>query len=483
MKGDFSRNSFRRARHYSRVLMQQGRVLLDSDWNEQGSIFAYYLKSLARDLIGPYGGPTTNCGFRIIVKTPDPDLPNDYSQDAFDHNFVIGRGRYYVDGLLCENESTSIYTESKDPQLESAYQRDYFAEQLENGDYLIYLDVWERHVTALDDEVIREVALGPQGPDTTTRAQVVWQVKALKLEGNTFNNFECANTLPQLPSTPIHPGWAAQLEKWQPTNRGHLRAKAEEADDLTNANPCIISPEARYRGAENQLYRVEIHRGGTASTPATFKWQRDNGSVVLPIRSASGRKLTLEHLGRDARLSVEVGDWVEIEDYYLDRKDLTEPAPLLQVEEVRYEDLTVTVNAEVPGAHPGRRVLRRWDQKSGDPRIGGLELRDGAAIIKEDAPDANENWLNLEDGIKIQFVRSLTSTPAVYRRGDYWLIPARTATGDVEWPGPVGNPAPVPPPGVEHHYAPVARIKVEATEISVMADLRRKFPWLGTCLP
>ncbi len=62
MKGDFSRNSFRRARHYSRVLMQQGRVLLDSDWNEQGSIFAYYLKSLARDLIGPYGGPTTNCG-------------------------------------------------------------------------------------------------------------------------------------------------------------------------------------------------------------------------------------------------------------------------------------------------------------------------------------------------------------------------------------------------------------------------------------
>lgn len=481
MKGDFSRNTFRPTRHYSRVLMQQGRVLLDSDWNEQGSIFAYYLQSLARDLIGRYGGPATNCGFRVIVNASE--LPAEWSE-AVDHNFVIGTGRYYVDGLLCENEFLSIYAESKDPQLEGSYQRDYFAEQLENGNYLIYLDVWERHVTALDDEIIREVALGPQGPDTTTRARVVWQVKALKVD-NTFDGLECANTLPQPgpPSKPIHPGWAAQLEKWQPINRGRLRAKAEEAGDLTNANPCIISPEARYRGAENQLYRVEIHRGGTASTPATFKWQRDNASVVLPIRSANGRKLTLEHLGRDARLSVEVGDWVEIEDYYFERKDLTEPAPLLQVEEVRFEDLTVTVNAEVPGGHLGRRVLRRWDQKSGDPRIGGLELRDGAAIIKEDAPNSNENWLNLEDGIKIQFVRSLTPTPVNYRRGDYWLIPARTATGDVEWPGPLGNPTRVPPHGVEHHYAPLARIKVEATAISVVADLRRKFPWLGTCPP
>jgi hypothetical protein len=29
--------------------------------------------------------------------------------------------------------------------------------------------------------------------------------------------------------------------------------------------PCIIRPEAKYRGAENQLYRVEIHKSGNAS--------------------------------------------------------------------------------------------------------------------------------------------------------------------------------------------------------------------------
>ena len=39
MKGDFSRITFDPKKHYSRVLMQQGRVQLDADWNEQAAIF------------------------------------------------------------------------------------------------------------------------------------------------------------------------------------------------------------------------------------------------------------------------------------------------------------------------------------------------------------------------------------------------------------------------------------------------------------
>ena len=41
--------------------------------------------------------------------------------------------------------------------------------------YVVYLDVWERHITALEDDSIREKALGR--PDTATRTQVIWQVK------------------------------------------------------------------------------------------------------------------------------------------------------------------------------------------------------------------------------------------------------------------------------------------------------------------
>ena len=44
-------------KRFSRVLMQQGRVQLDADWNEQTDILLHDPRSLTRDIIGPYGGP------------------------------------------------------------------------------------------------------------------------------------------------------------------------------------------------------------------------------------------------------------------------------------------------------------------------------------------------------------------------------------------------------------------------------------------
>jgi hypothetical protein len=342
----------------------------------------------------------------------------------------------------------------------------------------VYLDVWERHVTALEDEAIREVALGPQGPDTTTRVKIVWQVKTIRLSDAVFNTLDCVNSVAH-PNSQIHSGWAELLKSWQPENRGRLQAKADEPDDISASNPCIISPDARYRGAENQLYRVEIHQGGPREN-ATFKWSRENGSVALPIRSVSGNKVTLDHMGRDERFGLQVGDWVEIEGANYDTADQQNAPPLLQVEEVNYVDMFVLLSGPPDTEDPGR-LLRRWDQKAGDKLIGGLELRDGAAIIKEGTPE-KDNWLTLEDGVQIQFREA--TPPNIYRRGDYWLIPARTATGDVEWPGPLNDPLPIPPHGVEHHYAPLARILVDANKVTeITADVRRKFQFLEGCAP
>src|SRR3989339_581595 len=97
MRGDFSRDSFDRLKHFRRVLMQQGRVQVDADWNEQVSILLHYIQTLAADIVGPYAGPVSDCGFGITV-TEKPEL-------------LIGKGRYYVDGILCENEKNIAYTE------------------------------------------------------------------------------------------------------------------------------------------------------------------------------------------------------------------------------------------------------------------------------------------------------------------------------------------------------------------------------------
>ena len=66
---------------------------------------------------------------------------------------------------------------------------------------------------------------------------------------------------------------------------------------------------------------------------------------------------------------------------------------------------------------------------------------------------------------------------ALSRTGDYWLIPARTATGDVEWPTETdkdsqGNltivPLAKPPDGIKHHYAPVAVITVDNNGVAAV---------------
>ena len=99
MKADLTRNTFDPLKHFTRVLMQQGRVQLDADWNEQAAILLRYLQTLGADIIGPAGGPADHWGFGVAPVAFTPAVQND---------FRIGLGSYYVDGILCEADSTPV---------------------------------------------------------------------------------------------------------------------------------------------------------------------------------------------------------------------------------------------------------------------------------------------------------------------------------------------------------------------------------------
>jgi hypothetical protein len=393
MQGDFTRNTFDKNKHLLRVLMQQGRVQLDADWNEQVSIFWHYLQTLAEDLIGSHGGVADSFKIESLIENNSLFRMTSQLRQVTTTSTV---SCVRIVRPLTTKNNRALFLYSNWSQAQS---------------YLVYLDVWERHITYIEDANIREVALG--GPDTATRTKVVWQVKTQKLESST----SCGD---------IKPSWSQLTEQWQPKNRGLLKAKAKVGETTDYSDPCIIDPKASYRGAENQLYRVEIHTGGTAAN-ATFKWSRENGSVIFPIRQLSGTIVTLEHLGRDSRFSLKEGDWVEIvdDDYVLQNR----AEPLLQVKKINSTDLEVTLNKASTSQvgtetikHP---LLRRWDHRQGDPNKNYPKLSNTnyAAVIEEG------KWLTLENGIQIWF-----EPGATYRTGDYWLIPARTATGDVEWP-------------------------------------------------
>lgn len=420
MKGDFSRWTFRPEAHYHGVLKQQGRVDLDSDWNEQGAILDHRIELEALDVIGQCGTPAGDTGF-----IPEPG-PN--------NTLVIPKGRAYVDGLLCENEADIDIRQQ--PALPG------FVMPTAVGNYLAYLRVWLRHVTVLDDPEIREVALG--GPDTCTREQTIWQVGLISAPDLTGAGISCAMRVP---------AWDTQIL----ASTGTLAARAQP--DPTATDPCTIPATAGYRSLENQLYRVEVHQPGNIGE-ATFKWSRDNGSVVTQVTgwvTGSTDQITVASTGPDAVLGFAAGQWIELTDDTHELNFL--PGTLVQLGNV--EGLTLTLNTATAtgpvnaATFPLNPKVRRWDSPATSPALQKIAVG---------------SWLNLENGVQVNFGNG------TYRTGDYWLIPARTLTGNVDWPVQNNVPVQMPPKGIHVHYCKLAMVELGAAGWSVSKVCLPIFP-------
>jgi hypothetical protein len=126
--------------------------------------------------------------------------------------------------------------------------------------------------------------------------------------------------------------------------------------------------------------------------------------------------------------------------------------PGVYIEEIPSGVRTITGVATSITAFIGRKhlLLRRWDHGVGNSERGELDQDYGDLRLRENT------WVTLEDGVQVCFQHAGEEGSHTYRTGDYWMIPARTATGDLEWPGDVGQPEARPSHGTEHHHAPLA---------------------------
>ena len=438
MSSDISRQRFNPRNNFSSVLMQQGRVQLDADWNEWNEILDRRWRSETIDIIG-----------RGVVPL---ETPNGFEIQISGGTLTIGRGRIYVDGLQAENhgggalEFDPVLGESRGVDPVPYDEQPYFPNATPlpeaGGPFLVYLDVWERELTAIEDPDLREVALG--GPDTTTRLQTAWQVRLLADRGS---NLTC--------STPDE-----QIEGWLDIIRpsgGRLTTAAVGV--ATEDNPCLVPPSGGYRGLENRTYRVEIHDAGGAGA-ATFKWSRDNASVATNIsRIEGGTVLTVDRAVWDSVRRFSPGQWVEITD---DWRELSgAPGEIRRIATVVDASRTITLDDPLTAGlfpvngqnltDPDRHTrIKRWDQ-------AGL-VRDsaGATYIDLDAPGSTGlipippagTSLILEDGVQVTF--TVATGGGEFRAGDYWVFAARTADASVE----VLDEA--PPRGVHHHYCRLA---------------------------
>lgn len=442
---DNSRYTFNPWNDYFGVVMQQGRVQLDSDWNEWLAEFVRRIHAGTVDILGPAGVPsTTPYGFKI----------NAY-QDAAGNHITIGTGRMYVDGLLAENHGP-VNLAQWDPALAEWSTTSPGAAEIDvdyinqpylpgatipgNGPFLVYLDVWQREVTYLEDLSLVDKAVGVE---TTGRLQTVWQVKLLDVSG--VAGVDCSTPDSQIQSaitggSLVQPSASLLTTGVVPT---------------ASAGPCALSPVTGYTGLENQLYRVEIHQGGstTSTPPATFKWSREDASVATLVTAIStvtnsagvpASQLTVQSLGRDQVLGFNPGDWIEVTDDYLElnppvSNGQAQSGELHRIDSINAAANTITLDFTVSSVNfpvistnqttPSRHTrIRRWDQ------AGTVYQSDGATVwIDLDSfgntgipVPSTGTAVILENGITVAFEGSS------FRTGDFWLIAARTADGSVE---------------------------------------------------
>jgi hypothetical protein len=463
------------------VLQQQGRVSLDADANEQCAINDYLRTTETVDVVGAAGGPVNDEGFEISV---------------VGESIRIGKGRYYVEGILCENNEPLLYAGQRYLINPSPDGPEMLASLRQGSIKVIqlYLEVWQRLVTALDDPCLREPALGMA--DTTCRLQTVWRVVAKPL--TSLPTASLAGTVALTTGSPAVTGtrtaFTTSLEVGQQlvfaadstqtpyviqniasdtsltltsnyagASTASTRASVVEPVTaccksmqtgrvptpgsgelyaLTSSGSgdctCQPTPAAGYRGVENQLYRVEIHQHGD-ETSATFKWSRENGSVVAAITSVSGNTVYVDSLGPDANLGFSPQQWVEIyDDTNLFGQPPNQPGNLYQIKSISPETLSLTTYQTVTLLDPTRNPrMRRWDQSGTSAGTNGVPVSSGP--------------IDLENGIQVEFSKG------EYRSGDYWLIPARTAIGNIEWPPCNSNGQ--PPQRTEIFVAPLACIE------------------------
>jgi hypothetical protein len=435
MHGDFSRISFQPDKEFLRVLLLQGRPLLEADSNEQTAILLHYLQALAANILGPYAAIDTDA-FRI--------------ENAAD-GLLIHPGIMYVNGIRVINEGVPQENDDTGP-IKFDEQPYYEVTGALEGAVLIYLDVFERVVFPEEDPSFAEPALN--GTTTSLRTRLIWQVKAeidlppgVKLPAN--RNAALTN-------------WPDWVNMWQPDERGTLNVQLK-AGTGKGAAPCKIPSDAAYRGLHNQLYRVEVHTGGNAEQ-ATFKWSKENGATVV------GAQPLAEGVPPSAVITPQypqVVDWSQwtkdtwVEILTEDNLNKCTPGLLTQIVAAPRKENQIVL-ADAPSGPVT--MLRRWDTIFDLARRDGLTQSpdDNAAVIE------GAKWLPLENGIEVQF-----SATGIYRTGDYWLIPARTGTDQLIWEKNGDQYVAQLPHGITHHYAPLAVLRANGNVVELRFILAR----------
>jgi len=407
MKGDFSKLRFNPLENFTGVMHQQGRALLDQDWNASSQIIRHQRQILGRDTIGPHVAA-------VPTELRDSFKVTKAISNGATVEILLEPGRVWLDGrmlqvderpnpLVAEYLTPPIQTPQADPATIPSGVRD-----------AVILEVWEEAFSGFQDPLnLIEPALG--GVDTTERVKLFHRLRLFRLGPDD----ECDNLADRL------------------TDNFDIKGKltVSPADTLAISGDCPVELGGGYTGFEHFLYRIEI-ADPDVNGNARFKWSRFGGGLVgRGTYDSTASEITIT--ANDQMIN-----HCGLTGFYLEALQEGTDGGAWQITFAATATLSsdgvlslTNINGTWPGA-TNEAFFRIWD---------GIEL---ISNYPTGLPTDNE----LENGILLAF-EAPTADNSNYSPGDYWTFPVRAKGLDLELPP---WPTNAPPHGVRKHRGPLA---------------------------
>jgi hypothetical protein len=434
--------------------------------------------------------------------------------------YDLSAGSYVVDGLSVR--ATTTMAADAQPFLPDPVA----AAASGPGTWLVYLDLWDRGVDALEDPALADPAL--LGVDTVIRGETIWQVRSalvdpvVTAEAAMADLQDAARGALSIWRAPTpaprqgngllrveihHPGWtdsaaltaARRTALVDATVQDHASRQIslrEGSHTLRPGAPVRVYPAGDASGS-GLLTRVEQVAPGTlvlAALPdhlpdgklrllpiASFKWSRSNAAASYPVTRVQqavddeGNAVAVAMLSSAGLNGFEIrpGDWLELTDR--EAALMRRPGQFLRVRSLQEDLLRIVLDGwtdplPFEPAPEAQWRLTTWSQR----RYWHVEPG-------QQAPAADEPWprpvspdaLEIDPGVWVQF-----EAEGRYRSGDYWTAPLREESLDVAgWQRGGTEATAQPPQGINHHLAPLALLRLDPWQITA-DDLRHAFPSL-----
>lgn len=518
---DISRFLFQPAKHYTGMRMQQGRVLLDSDYNEGASHSEEDQRKTLLDLIGPQGTPDT--GFAIgrlglnrpgatvffPLKVGDKILPRSVRFNGVDDQYkvnipeyFVGPGSMYVAGKRVEIEEPEFiafqtdYLQVTPANLPTMFPDDASSPSSGTFKHVFFLHVWEQWVSAVEDDEFLEHALG--GPDTSLRVRRMRRVEF----ANGEETDDCALGLFRILSDRF-----GQLAEFN-TATGEVRSFALLKIGFTTGTsqdtcaPCEPGTTGRYLGAENQAIRIML------TSPSTYVWAIDDAAPLYRARltdigSQNGTvTVKLDTLPKDEEHWPTKGRVIEILPWSAvlsngekvgDEAGVADGIGVFCQASGSYQPADQTFSIDTSGNDSSNQpiaakldaLIHAWDENHPDVQAGHLPS-DGAdprlfyVRFWHQTTAANPTEISTTSGAQLGATGLVPDfLDTIGMPGDYWIAAVRPETDTVIIPLDLQSPSGTPPHGPKHFYAPLSIVtgttENPASEIVVTSynDCRR----------